>query len=148
MSPRSSEVREGILTPLLRSQMDMEASSSFSEAFDFASGAIGERFQNPLWRLTDFFFGARMRSAVTEVKSFGRSIVAVAVRKRAENRMEGGKTRQGHSTSDDSVSGSLINFLMDGIDDHEIVADAALNYLSAGMHSWLSFHWGFAALEF
>ncbi|KAI9876000.1 MAG: hypothetical protein M1830_007575 [Pleopsidium flavum] len=127
-----SEVRERHTDPTLRSQMDMEASSPFSEAFDFASGAIGERFQNPLWKLTNFFFGARLRSAVAEVKRFGRSIVETAVRKRAETNIDGGKTGQGHSTSDDPLSGSLINFLIDGIGDHEIVADAALNYLSAG----------------
>lgn len=112
--------------------MDMEASSTFSSAFDFASGAIGERFQNPLWRLTDVIFGAKLRKAVTEVKSFGRSIVEVAVRKRAEKETANYNSGQNPSTSEDSVSGSLINYLIDGIGDHEIVADAALNYLSAG----------------
>jgi hypothetical protein len=71
------------------SQMDMQASSTFSEAFDFASGAIGERFQNPFWRLTDLFLGARLRRAVSEVKRFGRSIVAVAVQKRSGKLLEG-----------------------------------------------------------
>lgn len=110
--------------------MDMQASSTFSEAFDFASGAIGERFQNPFWRLTDLFFGSRLRHAVTEVKRFGRSIVVVAEQKRSGQIAQGDKES---STYSNSISGSLIHFLMDGIHDREIVADAALNYLSAGM---------------
>jgi len=31
-----------------------------------------------------------------------------------------------------NMSGSLINSLLESIDDHQMVADAALNYLSAG----------------
>lgn len=118
-------------------QMDMQASSTFSEAFDFASGAIGERFQNPFWRLTDIFLGSRLRNAVSEVKRFGRSIVAVAVQKRLGNIPEDDKD---NSTYSKSISGSLINFLMDGIEDHEIVADAALNYLSAGTTFFFELH--------
>ena len=76
------------------------------------------------------FFGSKLRRAVTEVKKFGRSIVAIAVQKRSEKLSEGDED---NSTYNKSISGSLINFLMDGIGDHEIVADAALNYLSAGM---------------
>lgn len=110
-------------------QMDMQASSTFSEAFDFASGAIGERFQNPFWRLTDLFFGSRLRRAVTEVKRFGRSIVAVAEQKPSGNLEQGDKEDNKYSNV---ISGSLIQFLMEGIGDREIVADAALNYLSAG----------------
>lgn len=118
--------------------MDMEASSDFSEAFDFASGAIGERFQNPFWKFTEIFFGAKFRAAVTEVKRFGRSIVAVTVRKRLEKQAKDSKREDNPIPEDESISGSLINLLMDGIDDHEIVADAALNYLSAGRYSILN----------
>lgn len=124
--------------------MDMEASSTFSEAFDFASGAIGERFQNPFWRLTDILFGSRFRSAVAEVKRYGRSIVAVAVQKRSGKLSAGDKD---NGTYSNSISGSLINFLMDGIGDHEIVADAALNYLSAGMTPFVELSKSFPSLD-
>ncbi|KAG9231198.1 cytochrome P450 [Amylocarpus encephaloides] len=109
---------------------EMHHSDPFSEAFDFASGATGERFQNPLWKLTEIFFGHRFRESVQEVKSFGSEIVRTAV---ANNET---KTDHGFAsdTSDtlQSVSGSLINSLLESIGDHQMVADAALNYLTAG----------------
>ncbi len=118
-------------------QMDMEASSAFSEAFDFASGAIGERFQNPFWNFTEIFCGAKFRAAIAEVKRYGRSIVAVTVQKGLEKQAEESNGEKNRIDDDESISGSLIKLLMEGIDDHEIVADAALNYLSAGTSSFL-----------
>jgi cytochrome P450 len=109
--------------------MEMHAQDSFSVAFEYASGKTGERFQNPLWQLTELFFGRRFRESVAEVKDFGADIVSNAVKARGSkepsvNAMERKEV--------DSVSGSLINSLLDSIPDHQIVADAALNYLSAG----------------
>ncbi|PQE30477.1 cytochrome P450 protein [Rutstroemia sp. NJR-2017a WRK4] len=105
--------------------MDMHSRDEFSLAFEYASGATGERFQNPLWPVTEMIFGARFRSSIAKVKAFGAEIVANAVKSRREkNKLE--------SDSLDCISGSLINSLLDSIDDHNTVADAALNYLSAG----------------
>lgn len=112
--------------------MEIHNSDSFSEAFDFASGVTGSRFQNPLWQITEPVFGRRFRHSISIVKKFGTLIVTNAVKSRDNTR----KTNETASHPDqkplDSVKGSLINSLLDSIDDEEMVADAALNYLSAG----------------
>ncbi|KAI9820036.1 MAG: hypothetical protein M1827_006607 [Pycnora praestabilis] len=105
--------------------MDMDASSPFSQAFEFASGATGERFQNPLWRITEVFFGAQLRSSLLEVKRFGKRIVAKAMAERKTKRVLG-------EDNDDLKDTHLIDLLVDGLEDQELVADAALNFLSAG----------------
>ncbi|KAK0511642.1 hypothetical protein JMJ35_006215 [Cladonia borealis] len=103
--------------------MDMPASLPFSKAFDFASGAIGERFQNPFYKLKEFLFGAPLRNSIHEVKTFGSCIVSAAVQKRKEHTDSG---------SADPLPNNLINSLLDNIEDRSVVADAAMNYLSAG----------------
>lgn len=109
--------------------MDMHGSLPFSKAFDFASGAIGERFQNPFWKLKELLLGARLRKAVFEVKSFGNAIVSAAVQKKKHEQVDG---RDSRVTGFDSLRTNLINSLLDNIEDHQVVADAAMNYLSAG----------------
>ncbi|KAI9805691.1 MAG: hypothetical protein M1833_005184 [Piccolia ochrophora] len=120
--------------------MDMDASSPFSNAFDFASGATGERFQNPLWKLTEFFFGARFRAAIQQVKSFGNAIVAAAIhnRRSSDGKIEDNAVKKKLLNLDtsgedalDQIRGSLINAFLDEVRDPEIVSDAALNFLSA-----------------
>jgi cytochrome P450 len=109
--------------------MEMHAIDPFSRSFEYASGATGERVQNPLWRITEVFLGKQLRNSIAEVKRFGDSIVASAVKARKlqkANEIEhGGRTIS-------TISGSLINSLLDSIPDYKLVADAALNYLSAG----------------
>ncbi|KAI9650840.1 hypothetical protein NHQ30_000875 [Ciborinia camelliae] len=107
--------------------MDMHAGDPFSLAFEYASGATGERFQNPLWPVTEMVFGGRFRSSIAKVKAFGAEIVSNAVIAREEKKQTTNDPR-----SLDSISGSLIHSLLDSIADHQMVADAALNYLSAG----------------
>lgn len=109
--------------------MDMPASLPFSKSFDLASGATGERFQNPFWKLKEFVFGAPLRKAVSEVKTFGISIVSAAIQKRKN---EDGASKNDIVKDSDPLQNNLINSLLDHIDDHQIVADAAMNYLSAG----------------
>lgn len=105
--------------------MDMPASLPFSKSFDFASGKIGERFQNPFWKLTELILGGPLRKAVAEVKAFGDRIVSAAVQKR--------DTHEKSAKNDiEPLQTNLINALLDNIDDHGVVADAAMNYLSAG----------------
>ncbi|RDW75274.1 hypothetical protein BP6252_06416 [Coleophoma cylindrospora] len=105
--------------------MEMHSADDFSVAFEYASGAVGERFQNPLWQISEVFLGAQLRKSIARVRTFGSVIVSNAVKQRHES---------GHEIAEplDSVSGSLINSLLDSIDDETMVADAALNYLSAG----------------
>ncbi|RFN51177.1 cytochrome p450 oxidoreductase [Fusarium flagelliforme] len=102
--------------------MEMHADDDFTVAFEHASGATAERFQNPLWFLTEMFTGARMRRSIATVKAYGKRIVTSAVADR--------KAAEGKTQSD--APGSLIQSLLDSIGDETLVADAALNYLSAG----------------
>lgn len=107
---------------------DTPASLPFSKSFDFASGATGERFQNPFWKLKEAVFGVHFRKAVFDVKSFGNSIVSAAIRKRQTK--NGSRNRD--TIKDNPPKTNLIDLLLDHIDDHQTVADAAMNYLSAG----------------
>ena len=119
-----------LLIPSL--QMDMPATLPFSKAFDFASGAIGDRFQNPFWKAKEFLWGTPLRRAVSEIKGFGDAIVSNAIQKRAKINVEDEERRPNTASV---VQTNLIDSLLDHIKDHRIVADAAMNYLSAGKSS-------------
>lgn len=123
------------LTGKLAYNMEMHADDDFTLAFDYASGAAAERVQNPLWRVKEVFFGARLRKSIAIVKTYGKQIVDTAI----QNRERGAKDTNAISPSPhesdeklDRISGSLIQSLLDSIGDRGIVADSALNYLSAG----------------
>ncbi|KFA75692.1 hypothetical protein S40288_06163 [Stachybotrys chartarum IBT 40288] len=109
--------------------MEMHAGDDFTRAFDRASGYTAERFQNPLWFLTEPVFGASFRACLRTIKAFGRDIVASAV---ASAAAAAAATDKEDATELDTVSGSLIQSLLSALGDEELVADAALNYLSAG----------------
>lgn len=128
--------------------MEISPNLPFSQAFDFASEAVAERFQNPFWKLKEFFLGSQLRRAIKEIKQFGRRIVSVAALQRGAKRgvttcqekkfiedINGtSKLRTADATSSPiKESENLINSLLDHIDDQQIVADAAMNYLSAGL---------------
>ena len=106
----------------------MPASLPFSKSFDFASGATGDRFQNPFWKMKEALFSRPFRKAVLAVKEFGNEIVTAAVRKREQRKLES----KVQSSSIDPLSSNLIDSLLDHIEDRQVVADAAMNYLSAG----------------
>ena len=120
--------------------MEMHADDNFTMAFDFASEKTTERFQNPLWPVTEAVSGlagrvgggaAELRRSLAIVKAFGRRIVSTAV---ADKQTHHGHGHPGSTDKDkvEEVSGSLIQSLLESISDQDIVADAALNYLSAG----------------
>ncbi|KAK5661900.1 hypothetical protein OQA88_10009 [Cercophora sp. LCS_1] len=111
--------------------MEMHADDEFSKSFDFASGGTAERFQNPLWPVTEIFLGAKLRRSIKIVKNFGRRIVASAVQEREAQKGDDSFSA-GDESKLDQVSGSLIHSLLDAIPNEEMVADAALTYLSAG----------------
>lgn len=111
-------------------QMEMHADDDFTLAFDYASGATAERVQNPLWKVIEIFTGSRMRKSIAIVKAFGKRIVDSAVEDREKGPM--GATPSTEKENLDEISGSLIQSLLDAIGDRQMVADAALNYLSAG----------------
>ncbi|TEA11427.1 Cytochrome P450 86B1 [Colletotrichum sidae] len=113
--------------------MEMHADDPFSMAFDYASGATAERFQNPMWFVSELFTGSRLRKSISTVKSFGQEIVSRAVTDREAGGRKPDVTTMGEA--DDRlgrISGTLIQSLLDSIGDQQLVADAALNYLSAG----------------
>ncbi|KAK0640855.1 cytochrome P450 [Cercophora newfieldiana] len=112
--------------------MEMHADDDFSQSFDYASGATAERFQNPLWPITEMFFGMKFRKCVAVVKNFGRRIVTSAVHDRQIQKEREDGTAVEEESKLDQISGSLIQSLLDAIPDEQTVADAALTYLSAG----------------
>ncbi|KAI1473020.1 cytochrome P450 [Daldinia caldariorum] len=112
--------------------MEMHANDDFTVAFDYASGVITERFQNPLWFITERFTGSKFRMALDTIRSFGHKIVHSAADPKTKKQ---GDHITPESTHDklDEVSGSLIQSLLEVFgDNQEIVSDSALNYLSAG----------------
>lgn len=108
--------------------MDMHADDPFFRSFELASAATGRRVQNPLWQITERLPSSEVHEAILKVKRFGNAIVAGAVHAREAKHQDGHQ----EARSAAAVSGSLINSLLDAIPDHELVADAALNFLSAG----------------
>lgn len=104
--------------------MDLRADDDFTKAFELASGATAERFQNPLWFVTEWFTTPGLGRSLAMVKEYGRRIVMSAVADRA--------SKPSSSKSKSDAPGSLIQSLLDAIGDESLVADAALNYLSAG----------------
>lgn len=107
----------------------MHADDAFTRSFEYASGETARRFHSPLWPLTELFLGARFRASVATVKAFGADLVASAVRDQHKNRA--GRD-DADDTQLDATSGSLIQSLLDVIGREDLVADAALNYLTAG----------------
>ncbi|KAK3292490.1 cytochrome P450 [Chaetomium fimeti] len=113
--------------------MEMHADDEFSQSFDYASGATAERFQNPLWRVTELFTGSKFRRSVAVIKTFGRRIVTSAVKDRHEQKSRHETANPPNEDSKlDHISGSLIQSLLEALGNEETVADAALTYLSAG----------------
>lgn len=111
--------------------MEMQADDEFTVSFDHASGGTAERFQNPLWMITELFTGAKLRKSISVVRNFGRHIVTKAVQDR-QSQKSSEKEFGGEDGKLDQISGSLIQSLLDAIQDEQMVADAALTYLSAG----------------
>lgn len=122
-------------------QMNLDSSHPFSKAFDYASDQVGRRFQNPLYPLTEFLFGFKLHRALTEVESFGKKIVARAAQRRSRVAFES------LITNEEPAFDTLMDLLMERFSDRTIVADSALNFLSAGKDTTAqSFTWTFYAL--
>lgn len=112
--------------------MEMHADDDFTVAFDYASGATTERFQNPLWFVTEPFTGSQFKKALNTIRTFGLEIVENAA-KTHDKSQDMSSTSDSNSDRLDEVSGSLIHSLLEVFaGDQKMVSDAALNYLSAG----------------
>jgi hypothetical protein len=119
------------MSSLTCAQMEMHNTDPFSTCFDYASGKTGDRFQNPLWQITEIFNGRRFRKSVGTLHEFGSVIVKKAVESR-ECRDQLSSSVGVSVKGSEETSGTLIHSLLDSVNDHHVVADAALNYLSAG----------------
>ena len=105
--------------------MEISPDLPFSQAFDYASAITADRFTNPLWRVGELFSGFKFRASIQEVKSFGLNIVNSAVRRRS-------KADPAATTGSESSNIILVDSLLDHISSPDVVADAAVNFLSAG----------------
>ncbi|MCJ1316772.1 hypothetical protein MMC15_002093 [Xylographa vitiligo] len=115
--------------------MDMHGGLPFSKAFDFASGETTNRFTNPFWKIKELVLGARLRASIKDVRSFGRTVVAAAVEKRSSTSPKYATTNGRPNDTPmvpSALQGNLINSLLDHLPTEELVADAAMNFLSAG----------------
>ena len=122
--------------------MDMHGGLPFSKAFDFASGATTDRFTNPFWKVQELFFGRQLRTAIKEVKDFGCTVVTSAVAKRSSKASDAQA-----STTSSPLQSNLINALLDHLPTQDLVADAAMNFLSAGRDTTAqSLTWTFYSL--
>ena len=105
--------------------MDLDLDMPFSKAFAYASAVTADRFTNPLWRFFEFFTGFKFRSCIHEVKTFGLTMVAAAQEKRSS-------TRSAATTPPEPLRKNFIDSLLDHISEPQTIADAAVNFLSAG----------------
>ncbi|KAI0152684.1 cytochrome P450 [Xylariaceae sp. FL1272] len=113
--------------------MEMHANDEFTLAFEHASGITTERFQNPLWFITELITGLAFRRSLAVVRQFGNDIVHSAVASNKKTSVISAEDADGDEDSLNEVSGTLIQSLLDSLGtQHDLVADAALNYLSAG----------------
>ena len=115
--------------------MEMHADDDFSKSFDYASGATAQRFQNPLWAVTELLTGRRLRKSISVIKDFGRRIVASAVQDRHNQHQQQQSNPSPIPPADaklNQISGTLIQSLLEALDNEQTAADAALTYLSAG----------------
>ena len=64
------------------------------------------------------------------MKRFGRKIVSSAISRRENAHV----LMEEPSAANEPAQNNLVDALLNHIADHEVVADAAMNYLSAGSH--------------
>ncbi|KAI1826954.1 cytochrome P450 [Xylaria intraflava] len=125
------------LTSLLMGKMaygmEIHAGDDFTVAFEHASGVVTERFQNPLWSITEVFTGSRFRKSLAIVRKFGLDIVNNAVDERQTPTEPPTQQDDADGNRLNEVSGSLIKSLLVYLgSQRKLVADAALTYLTAG----------------
>lgn len=86
--------------------------------------------------MTEFLFGSKLHDALDEVKRFGRNIVMKAKKQRSMEAFES------LMTNEEPIFDTLIDALIETFRDPQIVADSALNFLSAGKDTTAqSFTW-------
>ncbi|KAI0425971.1 cytochrome P450 [Xylaria sp. FL1042] len=113
--------------------MEMHADDDFTMAFEHASGVVTERFQNPIWFITEAFTGFKFRQSLATVRKFGLGIVNNAIDDHRKPNESLTQLDDADGNRLDKVSGSLIQSLLASLGSQQnLVADAALTYLTAG----------------
>ncbi|TGJ81508.1 hypothetical protein E0Z10_g7259 [Xylaria hypoxylon] len=113
--------------------MEMHADDDFTMAFDHASGVVTERFQNPLWFITEIFTGFGFRRSLATIREFGLGIVNNAIDGDRKSTESLAQLDDADGSKLDKVSGSLIQSLLASLGSQQkLVADAALTFLTAG----------------
>ncbi|KAI0966155.1 cytochrome P450 [Xylaria arbuscula] len=113
--------------------MEMHADDDFTMAFEHASGVVTERFQNPLWSITEIFTGVKFRKSLAIIRKFGSSIVSNAIDDHKTSTESSTELDDADGNRLDKVSGSLIQSLLAALGSQQkLVADAALTFLTAG----------------
>lgn len=96
---------------------EMHTNDDFTLAFNHASSELAKRFQNPVWFVTEKITGIKLRASIRTIKACGTSFVS---------RAKTDKSGRHH------ISTGFINSLSESLGDEALVADAALNFFSAG----------------
>lgn len=107
--------------------MEIDVSSPFSAAFDYCSGKTGERFQNPMYLITELINGSKFQQSLAEVHDFGCEIITKA--KEQQNTI----AIEDLMKFEEAKYRNLLDMLVQTLEDDNLVRDAALNFLSAGM---------------
>lgn len=94
-----------------------------------------------MYPLTELLYGSKLHDALDEVKRFGRKVVTKAKQQRSIEAFES------LITDEEPVFDTLIDALVETFRDPQIVADSALNFLSAGKDTTAqSFTWTLYAI--
>ncbi|KAJ3557505.1 hypothetical protein NPX13_g9912 [Xylaria arbuscula] len=113
--------------------MEMHADDDFTMAFEYASGGVTERFQNPLWFITEVFTGSKFKESLAIVHKFGLGIVSNAINDQQKSTESSTPLDDADGGRLDTASGSLIQSLLAALgSQRKLVADAALTFLTAG----------------
>ncbi|CAG9956867.1 unnamed protein product [Clonostachys rosea f. rosea IK726] len=105
--------------------VELQSQDSFTQAFDYSAGVVSERFQNPLWRLTEVFSSSRFQRALKLIKTRGAQLVSHSLLAKDSDPCFG-------STDLRRASQGFLQGLRKALGSDDLVAESALNFLSAG----------------
>ena len=104
--------------------MNISSRLPFSRAFEYASRITSERFTNPLWKMVEQLNGAKFSRCIADVRKFGAELVTSAQSRRSKYTDTDRESSTKHTV--------LIDSFLDYMSSTQTVADAAVNFLSAG----------------
>ncbi|VUC21084.1 unnamed protein product [Clonostachys rosea] len=105
--------------------VELQSQDSFTQAFDYSASVVSERFQNPLWRFTELFSGFRFQRALKLIKTRGVQLVSHSLlAKESDMCFDSSDLRR--------ASQGFLKGLRKALGNDDLVAESALNFLSAG----------------